>query len=60
MVNWLITPIEAVQPRYSLLVREVERELLPLCRDEGIGVLEQIHLGPNKRFGWKELLDPSS
>lgn len=34
-----ITPIEAVQPRYSLLVREVERELLPLCRDEGIGVL---------------------
>ena len=34
-----ITPIEAVQPRYSLLVREVERELLPLCRDQGIGVL---------------------
>ena len=34
-----ITPIEAVQPRYSLLVREIEGGLLPLCRDQGIGVL---------------------
>lgn len=28
-----------VQPRYHLLDREIERELLPLCRAEGIGVL---------------------
>ncbi len=34
-----ITPIEAVQPRYSLLVREIERALLPLCREHGLGVL---------------------
>jgi aryl-alcohol dehydrogenase-like predicted oxidoreductase len=28
-----------VQPRYNLLDRGIERELLPLCLDEGIGVL---------------------
>ncbi|MBK7726863.1 MAG: aldo/keto reductase [Dehalococcoidia bacterium] len=28
-----------VQPRYNLLFREIERELLPLCREEGIGVI---------------------
>jgi aryl-alcohol dehydrogenase (NADP+) len=27
------------QPRYNLLDREVERELLPLCLEEGIGVI---------------------
>jgi aryl-alcohol dehydrogenase (NADP+) len=30
---------ESVQPRYNLLYREIETELLPLCRDAGIGVL---------------------
>lgn len=29
----------SVQPRYSLLFREIERELLPLCADEGLGVI---------------------
>ena len=28
-----------VQPRYNLLHREIERELLPLCAEEGIGVI---------------------
>lgn len=28
-----------VQPRYSLLFREIERELLPLCGEEGVGVI---------------------
>ena len=28
-----------VQPRYSLLFREIERELLPLCEEEGLGVI---------------------
>jgi aryl-alcohol dehydrogenase-like predicted oxidoreductase len=31
--------IVSVQPRYSLLFREIERELLPLAREEGLGVI---------------------
>lgn len=34
-----VTRFEAVQPQYSLLVREIETELLPLCRDQGVGVV---------------------
>jgi 1-deoxyxylulose-5-phosphate synthase len=30
---------ESVQPRYNLLFREIERELLPLCEEEQIGVI---------------------
>ena len=30
---------DSVQPRYNLLFRQVERELLPLCREEGVGVI---------------------
>ena len=30
---------DCVQPRYNLLFRQIERELLPLCREEGIGVI---------------------
>jgi aryl-alcohol dehydrogenase-like predicted oxidoreductase len=29
----------SVQPRYNLLYREIEREMLPLCAEEGIGVI---------------------
>jgi aryl-alcohol dehydrogenase-like predicted oxidoreductase len=29
----------SLQPRYNLLYREIETELLPLCRAEGLGVL---------------------
>jgi len=29
----------SVQPRYNFLYREIESELLPLCRAEGLGVL---------------------
>jgi len=29
----------SVQPRYNLLYREIETELLPLCKSEGLGVL---------------------
>jgi aryl-alcohol dehydrogenase-like predicted oxidoreductase len=34
-----ISRIVSVQPRYSLLFREIERELLPLAREEGIAVI---------------------
>jgi aryl-alcohol dehydrogenase (NADP+) len=30
---------DSVQPRYNLLFREIERELLPLCAEEGVGVI---------------------
>jgi aryl-alcohol dehydrogenase-like predicted oxidoreductase len=28
-----------LQPRYNLVDRQIERELLPLCREEGLGVI---------------------
>lgn len=31
--------LASVQPRYNLLFRQHERELLPLCREEGLAVL---------------------
>jgi 1-deoxyxylulose-5-phosphate synthase len=34
-----ITRFESVQPRYNLLFREIERELLPLCDEENIAVI---------------------
>jgi len=30
---------DSVQPRYNLLFREIESELLPLCADQGVGVI---------------------
>jgi aryl-alcohol dehydrogenase (NADP+) len=30
---------DSVQPRYNLLFREFEREMFPLCLDEGVGVI---------------------
>ncbi len=33
------TRFVCVQPRYSLLFREIERELLPLAQEEGLGVI---------------------
>ena len=33
------TRYDCVQPRYNLLYREIESELLPLCRDQGVGVI---------------------
>ncbi len=30
---------DCVQPRYNVLFREIELELLPLCRDQGVGVI---------------------
>jgi aryl-alcohol dehydrogenase (NADP+) len=34
-----IARYDSVQPRYNLLYREIETELLPLCRSEGLGVV---------------------
>ncbi len=32
-------PFVSLQPEYSLITRDIERELLPLCRDAGLAVL---------------------
>jgi aryl-alcohol dehydrogenase-like predicted oxidoreductase len=34
-----LSRFDAVQPRYNLLFREIENEVLPLCRDQGLGVI---------------------
>ena len=34
-----ITPVTTLQPRYSLVHREIENEILPYCLSEGIGVI---------------------
>ncbi|WP_406696926.1 aldo/keto reductase [Singulisphaera sp. Ch08] len=34
-----IARYDSVQPRYNLLYREIETDLLPLCRDQGVGVI---------------------
>jgi aryl-alcohol dehydrogenase (NADP+) len=34
-----VVRFDSVQPRYNMLFREIERELLPLCGEEGIGVI---------------------
>lgn len=35
--NW--ARYDCVQPRYNILYREIENELLPLCRDQGVGII---------------------
>jgi aryl-alcohol dehydrogenase-like predicted oxidoreductase len=34
-----LVPVVSVQPRYSLLFREIERELLPFAQEEGLAVV---------------------
>ncbi|MFI6263533.1 aldo/keto reductase [Micromonospora sp. NPDC051006] len=40
-----LTPIVTLQPQYNLLAREVEFELVPVCENEGIGILPWSPLG---------------
>jgi len=34
-----LSRFDSVQPRYNLLYREIEHDLLPLCADQGVGVV---------------------
>jgi aryl-alcohol dehydrogenase-like predicted oxidoreductase len=34
-----LAPIVSLQPQYNLLVRDIEFELVDVCRNEGIGIL---------------------
>ncbi len=37
MHHW--TPFVSMQPHYNLIYREEEREMIPLCLDQGVGVI---------------------
>jgi aryl-alcohol dehydrogenase-like predicted oxidoreductase len=39
------TRFDCLQPQYSLICRDIEREILPLCRSEGVGVIPWSPLG---------------
>jgi aryl-alcohol dehydrogenase-like predicted oxidoreductase len=34
-----VARFDSAQPRYNLLFRQIERDLLPMCREEGVGVI---------------------
>jgi aryl-alcohol dehydrogenase-like predicted oxidoreductase len=40
-----IAPVETLQPPYSLIAREAEPEILPYCREHGIGVIVYSPMG---------------
>ncbi len=40
-----ISPITSLQPPYSLIRRDVEREILPYCRQQGMGVIVYSPMG---------------
>ncbi|RVT85117.1 aldo/keto reductase [Rhodobacteraceae bacterium CCMM004] len=44
----------SMQPHYNLLYREEEREMLPLCRSEGIGVLPWSPLARGRLAGKRQ------
>ena len=46
-----IAPVEALQPQYSLIEREVEREILPFAEREGIGVIVYSPMGSGMLTG---------
>jgi len=56
------TPFVSMQNHYNLIYREEEREMIPLCADEGVGVIPWSPLargflaGNRTREGWGETL----
>ncbi len=40
-----VAPVQSLQPPYSLLRREVEWEILPFCKENGIGVVAYSPMG---------------
>jgi len=46
-----IAPVETLQPQYSLIERDVEREILPFCDQEGIGVIVYSPMGSGMLTG---------
>jgi aryl-alcohol dehydrogenase-like predicted oxidoreductase len=46
-----IAPVETLQPQYSLIEREIEREILPFVEREGIGVIAYSPMGSGMLSG---------
>ena len=46
-----IAPVETLQPQYSLIEREAEREILPFAEREGIGVIVYSPMGSGMLTG---------
>lgn len=46
-----IAPVETLQPQYSLIEREIEQEILPFARQEGIGVIAYSPMGSGMLSG---------
>ena len=53
-----LTPFSSVQPRYNLLFREFERELFPLCKLDGTGVISYNPLAGGMLTGKHQRLSP--
>ncbi|KAK0606738.1 hypothetical protein LWI29_003610 [Acer saccharum] len=51
-----VHPITAVQMEYSLWVREIEEDIIPLCRELGIGIVSYCPLGRGF-FGGKAITE---
>ncbi len=52
---------DCVQPRYNLMFREIENELLPLCRHQGVGVIPYNPLAGGFLTGkYKQNTEPSA
>ncbi len=51
---------DSVQPRYNLLYREIERELLPLCAEDGVAVIPYNPLGGGFLSGKHRPDDPAT
>ena len=41
----LISPVTSLQPPYSLIRRDIETDVLPFCRDHGVGVIAYSPMG---------------
>jgi aryl-alcohol dehydrogenase-like predicted oxidoreductase len=46
-----IAPVETLQPQYSLIERDIERDILPYARREGIGVIAYSPMGSGMLTG---------
>ena len=46
-----IAPVTSLQPRYSLLHRDIEAEILPWCRKNGVGVIAYSPMGAGMLTG---------